>query len=620
MRLPSINDLTRKQKAVYFYAPVDQHVLVYGPPGTGKTLIACLRAKELQEKKRRLVLAMFNRVLKKYTSNVAEARQVPVDTLIRWFRKWWYECGLPPHPDFLVYLDVPYQEREQAKALGATWKPEAWPGRRTKGSWAVDYDTWDRNRASFERWRARCPVPPDPEDRKGIGPHWEFMATHALENDEDLEDEALELGTLLIDEGQDFPPGLYRFLRILCAAASSRKDLSHPPRCFVLADENQQLTSSNSTLDEIKNALRIQPEHTYLLNENFRNTRQVATLAASFYADVVTGLPLPPDREGEIPQYVATASPVEALQFIERWVRNNPGLEVGVFTFLDPKRQALYEGLKERLEGLRGRDQIVQTYASNDPELRKVDSLQFDREDTLTVLNVQSCKGLEFDAVFVVDLADGYGNPGARDRFRMQMFVATSRARTWVCLLDQRKPPAGALHLAELPGPEVLERGDGSVPAPPPPTGPDRVTAQIIRLGFAPKSLLSQLPVAFVAYTPDRRRVAVLHEGRWETNGNLWFEVRDDDVVFEAPTPSSSPPARKPPAPKGPATPGAPQDRSGAGDWVAEAIRVAESARAKWSDKRAHGGCFWIHGPRDLGVHLKPLGFHYKEGKGWWRK
>ena len=141
-----------------------------------------------------------------------------------------------------------------------------------------------------------------------------------------------------IDEGQDFPPGFYKTLRTISAVAAARGNvISHPPRCFVLADENQQLTEENSTLQQITEALGISAESRYQLLDNFRNSKEIAELARSFFADVGV-LPRVPDRPSEKPVYAQVAGRTEIVDRIKIWFTNNPGKEIGIFVFNEAAR------------------------------------------------------------------------------------------------------------------------------------------------------------------------------------------------------------------------------------------------------------------------------------------
>jgi DNA helicase-2/ATP-dependent DNA helicase PcrA len=459
MRLPKIKELTEEQKKVYLYAPTDKHVLVHGPPGTGKTLIACLRAIELQKKKVPVVLGMFNRVLAKYSSNVAEGGDMPSQTVMIWFHEWWKRSGLPPHPNTpgRIAIQVDIAQKDLVKAAGARWYPNEWrPWQPRTGVWMVDSDKYFANPENFADWRLWHDLPVLDGKRGGID--WAEVAKHILEHDESIHDAALDLGTLLIDEGQDFPPGFYKTLRQISSLAASRgKRISHPPRCFVLADQNQQLTEENSTLQEIAEALKISEENRYLLLDNFRNSKEIAELARAFFADVGV-LPRLPKRPSEKPCYAMVTDHSALVDRIKIWLTNNPGKEVGVFVFEDRTRVSMVTALTQAVGKMRGRNITVQTYSWKTRKENKAEDLLFDTPDVITVLNMQSCKGLEFDAVFIVDLHEAQIGIYGPDRFKMQMFVAVSRGRDHVDLIDSGKRAGSGTYHECLPGPEFLER------------------------------------------------------------------------------------------------------------------------------------------------------------------
>jgi DNA polymerase III delta prime subunit len=463
MRLPRLRDLTQAQKDVYLYAPNDAHVLVAGPPGTGKTLIACFRAVELQKRKVPVVLCMFNRVLAKYASNAGEGQESSfmVRTARQWFLDWWKHAGLPPRSqgsDILV--GASYEQRVAVKAAGARWHKDVWcPWRGKKGAWVVGVDEWSENGHRFSAWTTLQEPPRHPESTTEYD--WDTICEHVMEHSDILSEAAVSPGTLLIDEGQDFAPGFYRFLRLLSVIGPSR-GAPHPLKCMVLADENQQLTEFNSTLGEIQAALKIADGHRYQLLDNFRNTREIAELARQFFADV-GALPLLPERQGELPAFVECGGMPACVKAIMTWVVNHPGKETGVLVFKENKRQLLHASVTAEAAKLVGRDVTVQSYSWTTRADNNVDDLVFDGRDVITVLNTQSCKGLEFDAVFIVDLHDSpIGSIGA-DRFRMQMFVAVSRARQWVELLESSAVRPNEPFLKELPAAQYLRRGRPSV-------------------------------------------------------------------------------------------------------------------------------------------------------------
>lgn len=461
MKLPKLKQLTQEQKNVYLYAPTDKHVLVHGPPGTGKTLIAYLRAAELRKRAVPVVLGMFNRVLARYTSNLSE--DVSSQTMITWFRDWWYGSGLPPHPDCgWIVLRVPFEQKEQAKSCGARWDPGRWrPWEKRKGAWIVDAAKYLADGDSFADWEAWHGPPLIDGDSNKIA--WRAAADHILMHEDQIDDAALSVGALLIDEGQDFAPDFYKALANIAAVAAARGDrVPHPPRCFVLADQNQQLTSENSTLEEIATTLKIPPQQQYVLLDNFRNSKEIAQLARAFSTDV-SALPRIPTSSGAKPLYSTLEKRGGVVERIQRWIRNNPGdSEVGVLVFDEEKRAAVTESLKGELGTGLGREVTVQTYSWKSREQNRVDGLIFDEKDVVTVLNMQSCKGLEFDAVFIVDLHQAQIGLYGPDKFKMHMFVAVSRGRKWVQLIDSGPHAGTGGYLECLPGPDVLER-DGQI-------------------------------------------------------------------------------------------------------------------------------------------------------------
>ncbi|MFL7031687.1 DEAD/DEAH box helicase [Vibrio cyclitrophicus] len=228
----------------------------------------------------------------------------------------------------------------------------------------------------------------------------------------------IDWGHLIIDEAQDFEPGLFSFLRL------SGRQLEHGG-LTILADENQRLEElRNSSLDEIRSALKLKnkPEREFTLTKNFRNTNQIAKVASHFYVGLPTGIPTLPTRQGNTPQLVIMSNTEQQIQYICRSLKNRAALEVGVIVDNDIDRALFAEEIKRQLPNY-----TVQSYSSKDP--KSSESLLFDKQGVVTVLHRKSCKGLEFDSVFIPQLQSFAVDDADLITFKMNLYVMCSRAR-----------------------------------------------------------------------------------------------------------------------------------------------------------------------------------------------
>ena len=420
MRMPNSREISDEQEEIYMDAPMDGVVMVAGPPGTGKTVIAFLRAQALNKRKKSATVMMYGKVLQKYTSNISDQQEdkVHTTTLLSWAAKWWREHKINTRAVVgeKIYLKCPYDSKDEAKAHGARWD-------RFKNKWWVNSSDYNNHINLFEQWLLENHEPPKVDD---FQLDWQLMmeklAVHI-----GAEKPILNFGHIIIDEAQDFPPSMFRLLRF----ALMKMDKSG---ITILADENQRMNEDhNATIEEINGALAIPEKRQYLLTENFRNTLEIAQLASHFYVGLPTGKPRIPRRKGEKPVLVTTRSIDDQVQYIVDAATNRAYGEVGVFAQSDSMRDKLYSKLQHRLRGL----YRVQTYSSKEKyrDDHPVDDLIFDTKGTLTVINRQSCKGLEFDAVFIPELQTIPIDGSNLDTFKMNMYVMCSRARQALHLL-----------------------------------------------------------------------------------------------------------------------------------------------------------------------------------------
>lgn len=367
MRTPSYEDLSKEQDAICVLAPLDGVTLVSGPPGTGKTVVAFYRAETAAKKGQKPRLVMFNNVLYRYSSNASTNKRVRegLNTWHSWIAEWW-------------------------NSVFHQWLPQVQ---------RFHYD-WEE-----------------------VIPQVLGLAGNATSREKAL----ANWGHLIIDEGQDFAAGFYKMARIVLvhAATAGAKAVA----LTVLADENQRLNADiNSSLTEIEECLALPAERHYRLTRNYRNTHEIARAAAHFYCGLRSGIPdLPDGRHGNKPRIMRLDDLDASVDAIKRFVINQSDLEIGVFLPKKALQVKYFNKLSHRLKDVKGVK--VQRYTSGDTLHGDAATLEFDRPGMVTVLCDNSCKGLEFDAVFIPELQARRWDPASVDHMRMQFYVLSSRAR-----------------------------------------------------------------------------------------------------------------------------------------------------------------------------------------------
>ena len=245
-------------------------------------------------------------------------------------------------------------------------------------------------------------------------------AIHALEADQGPEG----LPCLVIDEGQDMPPTFYKALI----------DLGFE-NFYVVADQNQQIHPDQcSSRQDIENALDLDAASTLELLDNYRNTTAVATLARAFYVGDPASPPpaLPAANSSAFAPQLVTYGGAGGATFESIVKRilimsdNQPKMLIGIITPDDTIREKFVSGLKSANVTLNLPPRI-DTYSS-----KEKNQLDFGKGGIM-VVNAQSCKGLEFDTVFLADI-DSH-KPKEVHTLKSRFYVMVARARERVILL-----------------------------------------------------------------------------------------------------------------------------------------------------------------------------------------
>jgi len=238
-------------------------------------------------------------------------------------------------------------------------------------------------------------------DISDFHPDWDFV-TAKLKS---LGERALVESDLIVDEGQDLPPGFYE------AAPLMAKNIT------VFADENQTIHEESSTFRQIRKALEV-GLGVIRLSKNHRNTLQVAQVADCYYTEATVGAAEFPDRVGPKPQVRKTESLEQAIELTRIYEANNDGQEIGVFVADDDLRRAVADAL----EGTTSNE--VHTYFGNQVS----DDMSMGTPG-VRIMCSESAKGLEFDAVFVLEAQSFAQRLRDETTLKRRFYVMTSRAR-----------------------------------------------------------------------------------------------------------------------------------------------------------------------------------------------
>jgi DNA helicase IV len=237
---------------------------------------------------------------------------------------------------------------------------------------------------------------------------------------------------VIVDEGQDLPFEFYQYAVRHIA-----------PVISVFADENQAVRSHATTPEEIRNATGLLDP--VLLHENRRNTPEIATLAEHFHRGRVPPATVCRSSIQDVPRLFCSKSSMDVAQRIATWFQNRSGA-IGVVVDQNDVGVAIHAELRRLLPGRR-----VDMYSSNTRNEDSIDLLNAG----VTVMNMKSAKGQEFDTLFIVELEAFV--PCRDEAMRRVMYMLCARARDHLWLVHGPGNLSAAAE-ASLPNHLLLQR------------------------------------------------------------------------------------------------------------------------------------------------------------------
>jgi ATP-dependent DNA helicase UvrD/PcrA len=233
-------------------------------------------------------------------------------------------------------------------------------------------------------------------------------------------DEIMSLDHLVIDEAQDFGPVEFA---IMVQAVKDKRNLT------IVGDVSQKILFARRFIgwEKIIDCLDLEESDLIRLEISFRCTAQIMTLASRVAGDnkIVEG------RQGSKPIFQNVEDKDDLLETIANWIETvqagRPNKLIALICRSPKQAMELKEDLEEMIpEGLRlgHRD-------------------QFSFEPGVIVTNVHQVKGLEFDAVCIVEPSEE-NYPPNRPESRNMLYVAITRAEDDLMLVS-RQPFAGVL-------------------------------------------------------------------------------------------------------------------------------------------------------------------------------
>lgn len=387
--MPSYSDLDKDQRAIYSESPMCGSLLVTGPPGTGKTVVAFHRAITLQRLDGQQSTMVVFGKVLRHYVSTLEYKETKKNISILHFDKW--------------------------------------------------FPKWFKN--SFDR---RHPLPSD--GRFARDTDWD-KAIEILDAASIDQVKRAHWGHLIVDEGQDLPVGFYRFASKVLKRTEKINDKC--PTLSVYADDNQTITEQHSSVREIKREIRAKrtDKRFWKLFRNYRNSYPVAKFAQHFQLLKLGAAKLPVNEAGRKPDVIFQDNWEMIAKQIVNLASSNTGSTGVVFFGNNRQMFAFFSILKKECLALSISSPVL--YQSGQDE----NKLDFSDGGPISVLNVQSVKGLEFDNVIVMNWEKIWGDHLSEEAIK-QFYVVSSRTRSALMFMLPVKSEALPNQLGMLPHPD----------------------------------------------------------------------------------------------------------------------------------------------------------------------
>lgn len=237
---------------------------------------------------------------------------------------------------------------------------------------------------------------------------------------------------IIIDEGQDLNACFFKY-----AIAHACKTLT------VFADDDQAISRNSSSKEEIQHAAKL--DNPIVLTENHRNTEEISRLAEHFHNGRLPVARVRRRIKGSLPVLRKISQQIDLAKNISTWYSNFGG-SIGVVVALNESGVSIQNSLRELLPNVR-----IDMYSNSKRNENEIDM----SKTGITILNMESVKGQEFDAVFLCDL--GSFIPCDTNSKKRAMYMMCCRAKDHLIMLDGPRNLSNSA-LASLPGPEILKR------------------------------------------------------------------------------------------------------------------------------------------------------------------